>query len=164
MVILRLQSAWRDNNELKKKKAPDPDVVVPLRGRGRRIATSPRLEVVAQGGPLSKTKRNKTKQKKHLTTDVSHLFISSFTYCVWCMPVCTCGGQKPTLKDLSQLFSNLCFFCFVFNYDVLLWGHACEGTHVEVRGQFCGVSSLLPPLQGPRDGTHRARTTGAFPC
>lgn len=37
------------------------------------------------------------------------------------------------------------------------WGHVCQSTCVEVKGQLCGVGSFLPSLDGSADRTQVTR-------
>lgn len=58
--------------------------------------------------------------------------------CVWCMydeSVCVC----------------VCFMCvwYMFVYDVDRYVYCVWGMHVEVKGQFCGVSSVFRLSEDP---------------
>lgn len=82
--------------------------------------------------------------------------------CVWCACICrypskrahgdpkTTSGRRLSLMVLQCLF----LFCFLFAYIVDVSGYT-GATLVEVRGQFGGVSSLLP--LGPRDLTQAGK-------
>lgn len=50
-----------------------------------------------------------------------------------------------------KIFEN--YHCYVFMVFVCMCVCMCHTEHMEVRGQVCGVSSLLLPVPGSKSGT-----------